>query len=151
MRKTIEERFRKKYKWSLTGCWLWQGRCVKGGYGQFDIADKNIYAHRLSWELHFGPIPEGMDVLHHCDTPPCVRPSHLFLGTDIDNKKDCMTKERHCYGEQHYEAKLTDAIVKEAKYLHFSKGQSKASLARKYGVSAVTMGHAIRGDTWRHV
>jgi hypothetical protein len=76
-------------------CWLWTG--VKSvGYGHmWDGSGRPKHAHRLSWEIHHGPIPSGMDVLHRCDTPACVRPDHLFIGTASDNMLDAVSKGRH--------------------------------------------------------
>lgn len=79
-------------------CWLWTGAPNSAGYGMVGEgpagADRKILAHRLAWEIHFGPIPEGMFVCHHCDTPLCVRPDHLFLGTHTDNMRDMAAKGR---------------------------------------------------------
>lgn len=78
-------------------CWGWSGSCQEWGYGQLWDSDKNrnIGAHRVSYEIHFGPIPVGMFVCHHCDNPPCCNPKHLFLGTTQDNTADCVSKGRH--------------------------------------------------------
>lgn len=76
-------------------CWLWSGGTNERGYGK--ISDDNrrpAYAHRISWEMTNGPIPEGLYVCHHCDNPRCVNPSHLFLGTQKDNLRDMSTKGR---------------------------------------------------------
>lgn len=83
------------------GCWLWLGSLVRG-YGDFwpeaqRKAPRRAKAHRFSWILANGPIPDGLQVCHHCDTPACVRPDHLFLGTVSDNLKDCVAKGRHRY------------------------------------------------------
>lgn len=78
-------------------CWVWTSTRNSGGYGQFmvgsrtDGSRKLLYAHRLAW----GDVPDGMDVLHKCDNPPCVRRSHLFLGTAADNMRDAAAKGRH--------------------------------------------------------
>jgi len=78
-------------------CWLWiSGRDRPGGYGQFSCAGKQIRAHRYSWELHNGSIPEGLWVLHRCDNPPCVNPAHLFIGDRKANMDDAAAKGRIC-------------------------------------------------------
>lgn len=84
----------------MTGCWLWlgfispPGKGTTGGYGRSCLNGKSQQAHRVSWQLHRGPIPEGMRVLHHCDVRCCVNPSHLFLGTMLDNTQDAINKGR---------------------------------------------------------
>jgi hypothetical protein len=78
-------------------CWLWTGTPDVNGYGKlwwFDHTNKGKFAHRISWELHNGPIPDGLFVLHSCDNPPCVNPKHLFLGTQLDNMRDMVAKGR---------------------------------------------------------
>lgn len=77
-----------------TGCWIWIGPCFNEGYGWFFVNGKPIGAHRVSWELHNGPIPDGMYVLHTCDVRPCVNPDHLFIGTQKDNIHDAIKKGR---------------------------------------------------------
>lgn len=81
-------------------CWLWTASVSGGGYGQFIAHGKLIVASRYSWEIHYGIIPDGMLVCHHCDTPSCVNPSHLFLGTELDNKRDMKEKGRSAHGER---------------------------------------------------
>ena len=76
-----------------TGCWLWTA-CITRGYGRFKLDGVLAIAHRVSWELHVGPIPDGMYVLHRCDVRSCVNPNHLFLGTQLDNMKDASSKDR---------------------------------------------------------
>ena len=87
----------------MSSCWLWLTGCDKDGYGMFarDRGGKSIRAHRFSWELHFGPIPDVLIVLHKCDTPACVRPDHLFLGTHLDNAQDRNRKNRQATGTRH--------------------------------------------------
>jgi hypothetical protein len=83
-----------------TRCWLWVGAKKRGGYGHLHYRGHNLGAHRVSWLVHKGPIPAGLHVLHRCDTPPCVNPAHLFVGTDQDNKDDCGRKERRATGDR---------------------------------------------------
>ena len=72
-------------------CWLWTGSRNADGYGLFGLLGKTTRAHRIAW----GDVPDGLHVLHRCDNPPCVRRSHLFLGTDRDNQRDKAAKGRH--------------------------------------------------------
>lgn len=76
------------------GCWLWRGAVFRYGYGQFKMNQRVLQAHRLSWAFTYGPILDGLWVLHRCDTPLCVRPDHLFLGTARDNTQDSIAKGR---------------------------------------------------------
>lgn len=78
-----------------TGCWLWTATSVKYGYGTFHWRGKDRYAHRVSWELYRGTWPSTLCVLHKCDTPACVNPEHLFLGSRTDNNADCVSKGRN--------------------------------------------------------
>lgn len=112
------------------GCWLWTGAKRWDGYGRFNPCFKQMTAHRYSWELVNGPLPEGMHVLHRCDNPPCVNPAHLFIGTIKDNATDKAQKGRA-------PAKLTHDQVVEIKQALKAPyfGQLKA-LAAQYGVSA---------------
>lgn len=75
--------------------WMWIGSKTPNGYGKLSINNKTVGAHRIVWEMFRGPIPKGMFVCHHCDTPGCVNPYHMFLGTHTDNMKDCASKGRN--------------------------------------------------------
>ncbi len=90
-----EERFWSRVK-KTDACWEWMGHRESQGYGRFGW-HKNPWlgrAHRFAWHVSYGPVPDGLFVLHRCDNPPCVRPDHLFLGTAKDNMQDCLKKGR---------------------------------------------------------
>lgn len=78
-----------------TGCWLWTGSRCRDGYGNFYDGSRVIGAHRFSWSVHKGQAPGKFHVLHKCDTPACVNPDHLKLGTHTDNMRDSRLKGRH--------------------------------------------------------
>jgi len=108
---------------------------------------------RISWEIQYGPIPEGMHVLHHCDTPACVRPDHLFLGTHTDNMRDRKAKKRgnHPFGSRHGRSKLTEADVLAIRDKYASLNWTQTELATEYGVSQPMIGYIVRRTTWRHI
>ena len=94
----LPERFAIQVDHAANGCWLWKGgKTGRRGqkYGVIWVRGQETAAHRASYELHVGPIPDGLCVLHRCDTPLCVNPDHLFLGTLSDNQKDAVAKKRH--------------------------------------------------------
>lgn len=129
-------------------CWIWLGPC-RGRYGALYLSGKKISAHRAAWILFRGPIPEGLDVLHKCDNRLCVKPSHLFLGTDIDNMQDCVRKGRIAFGIRQGLAKLTDGKVLEIRASHHRF--TKTQLAKEYDVSRRTIANVINRVIWKHV
>ena len=97
-RRALRERFWAKVQ-KGAGCWLWTGCKGYDGYGHFRLGTRSATrAHRVSWELHYGPIPEGLLVCHRCDNPTCVRPDHLVLGTSADNERDKARKGKRAWG-----------------------------------------------------
>lgn len=137
--KSLSERFWNKVdRKELSDCWEWLG--YKDRYGIIGINGKNFKTHRVSWELHHGPVPEGMHVLHKCDNPGCVNPSHLFLGDHTDNMQDMVEKGR---GGR---AKLTLDQVQEIRNI----GRSVVSgvIARQYNICESQVCAILRGDQW---
>ena len=94
----LKQRQLSNYVVDLDGCWIWQGVLDKDGYGKVKRDTKTIRAHRLFYEQHVGPVPNGLLVLHHCDNPQCVNPSHLYIGNQFDNERDKDTRGRRVNG-----------------------------------------------------
>lgn len=156
MRGSLEWRF-----WAKLGpggvddCWLWTGSTNTSGYGQ--IADDEMrlqLCHRVAWIMAFGPIPEGMLVLHRCDTPACCNPHHLFLGTQKDNVADCIAKGRRgterARGEDHGGARLTEQQVRTIRSRR-EAGELTRVLAAEFGVDRRQIGRIARRERWAHV
>lgn len=89
----IESRFWSRVR-KGSACWEWVGARHTGGYGAISVNGHQERAHRVSWMIHHGEIPDGLWVLHRCDNPPCVNPAHLFVGSDADNLSDAIAKGR---------------------------------------------------------
>lgn len=132
------------------GCWLWLGYQQSGGYGQMYVERKRKLAHRMSWQTYRGPIPDKLLVLHECDTPACVNPNHLFLGTYSDNMRDCVNKKRAHFQQPGVDfwftrksriKKLTDDNVREIR----CSIAPLAVLAKRFGVSMSCVSTTRRG------
>lgn len=131
-----------------SGCWLWTGASVSG-YGAINIGTKGgVLAHRVLWEMTFGPIPDGLFVCHRCDVRACVNPHHLFLGTNADNMADCHAKGRGSYGSTRPAAKLTEDQVREIRARR-ATGESTKALGREYGVGHQIISSIALGKAWR--
>lgn len=141
---TVEERYWSKVDKS-GDCWLWQASTnTNNGYGRF-WANKeagHTLAHRFVWELVNGPIPDGMEVCHSCDTPACVRPEHLFLGSHSDNIADCVAKGRNNLQE------LTVEQVLEIKERLKKGGETQVEIAKDYPITRGAIYHIKTGSTW---
>lgn len=145
----LEQRFWKHIQ-KTEYCWLWAGSKDKKGYGRINRNGSPILAHRLSWEIHFGLIPDGLSVLHRCDNPPCCNPEHLFLGDQLENMQDCSRKDRTTRGERSASGKLTTAEVTEIRSKYAAEYISQNQLAEEFGVSPATISEIIRGVIWNH-
>lgn len=151
------------------GCWTWGGHGLPSGYGILSSgATGKILAHRFSFQIQHGPIPEGMKVCHRCDNPPCVRAecsvlncqhlkdsedckSHLFLGTTADNNDDMYTKGRAAIGDRHSNAKLSEEQVKEIRRRYVWRKVTTVMLAKEFSVHAGTILKIVHGTRWKHL
>jgi plasmid maintenance system antidote protein VapI len=160
-------RFWKKVR-KTRKCWLWMGNRNDLGYGIMCVLYKATRAHRISWKINRGAIPAGKKVLHRCDNPPCVRPSHLFIGTQADNAQDMWNKKRgHAgiagprgerwhkshdgtlpTGEDNANSKLTEKDVLAIRRLA-TGGMEQRPLAKMFGVTQATISVVVSRRTWR--
>jgi hypothetical protein len=155
-----------------SNCWLWIGACRPDGYGHFWIGRNgigNVRSHRFSFMLENGKITSGLNVCHKCDNPTCVRPGHLFEGTDYDNVQDCVRKGRHGHGtlgaprgklngmhthpesrpigEKNHFSKLKEEQVRQIKRMLADK-MSHSAIAAKFSVSRGLVSMISSGKRW---
>ena len=137
-------------------CWIWKGTIALPNpcgmrYGSFGVSEggKSVAyrAHRFAWMLANGEIPEEFVVMHTCDVPLCVNPSHLRSGTQAENQADMARKGRQAKGQDNGRAKLTPEQVIEIR----QSDKSIADLAREYGLHHKAIGRIVKGETWRHL
>jgi hypothetical protein len=144
-----------KVGWTVkpSGCWEWNGKGSAQGYGYVYHGNGKTLAHRVSWENTFGPVPDGLGVLHKCDNPPCVNPDHFFVGTNADNTRDRNNKGRANVpnGESHWKSILTEKIVCEIRAYPKRHPQYVRVLAEVYNVSISTIRLVLNRKIWRHV
>src|ERR1700679_377936 len=135
-------------------CWPWQKSCDQSmGYGFAWDGKKLQRAHRYAWTLTNGPIPDGIDVLHECDNPPCCNPKHLFLGTDLENRLDCISKGRAKFarGEATNHAKITAKQALEIRTLWESGGISQQKIGDMFGINQRAVSKIVLRLSWKHV
>lgn len=173
MRTPAEKRFWSRVdKRSKNECWEWQGNVVRG-YGHFPLTHfKTVKAHRFSYELKYGQIPDGMLVCHKCDNSKCVNPNHLFLGTHQDNMNDRSAKGRQAKGDRHGarlhpekfrfqhggaprgskngRASLTEDSVLKIKQL-LKTDLSQAEIGKRFGVTRFVIWKIKVGLAWQHI
>jgi len=173
----LVSRFWAKVKKS-PGCWVWTGSRLATGYGRLKARGKHYGAHRMAYELTFWAVPSGMCVLHRCDNPPCVRPDHLFLGSNRDNVADKVAKGRQARGDTHGSrtrpdrvprgerngahlhpetrprgervntSRLTRKQVLEIRALVQSRNATQRAIAERLGVNRMTISRAVAGTSW---
>ena len=145
-RAKLEERFWVKVE-KTDGCWIWTAAKHPHGYGKFVVNNTVYPAHRISWELHNGEIPEGQCVMHICDNTPCIRPDHLRIGTHAENMADRDAKGR---GNSRQPHKLNPGKVRRIRHLH-AQGVAGHRIAAEFGIARNTVLRILRGEYWKHV
>lgn len=140
-----------------SGCWLWTGAPGAGGYGVLSFDGRYQKAHRVSWALHQGEMPSrDIKVCHRCDTPACVNPDHLFLGTQADNVADMIAKGRNRrgpppIGSTNPMSALTEEQVLEIRAVAAMRRWSQNQIAESYGVTPMTISRIVNWQSWPHV
>jgi hypothetical protein len=149
--KSIRERFYEKITMvPECGCWIWMNGTNEHGYGLMRIGHVLVKAHRISYEMHIGEIPPGINVLHRCDTPACASPYHLFLGTQTDNMQDFIKKgrkkniETFARWENHTRTHLTNEQVKKI----LTDSRIYKEIAAEYSIALVTVGRIKQRRAW---
>jgi hypothetical protein len=181
MRQTVEQRFLKAVRKDKSGCWLWQNFCYRNGYGEFYMSSGKHLAHRASYTLFKGKIPDGLCVLHRCDVRNCVNPDHLWLGTVKENQVDMAKKgrsaigdrngsrkfpERLPHGKDHHsfhspekvargsrlpQTKLTEKEVLEIRKQWKTGVISQPVIAEAFGIAPGTVSCIVTRKIWKHV
>ncbi len=142
--------WRKVNKGPVNECWEWIGGLDHRGYGKMGegpAGGKTLAVHRVSYELHFGPIPEGQLVCHRCDNRRCVNPAHFFLGTQKDNMQDCKNKDRHHAKSRHYKSKITTEISQRVLELR-KAGMSHEKISKEIGTCRQSVSNILSGNHW---
>lgn len=156
-RRNTAEDFWARTRPTSSGCLEWTGDFVDKGYGRMKFDGKDVAAHRLAWILTFGPIPDDVWVLHHCDNPPCVNAPGgcLYLGDHEQNVADKVERGRQADGERHGRAKLTATQVEEIRQRYIFPSYEGAhdsnarALAEEFGVDRKQIQRLARGEAWK--
>lgn len=132
----------------MAGCWIWTGSDDgRVGYGKVRVKGKLWYAHRFSWALTNGPIPEGVQVNHQCDVYECVNPDHLDIGDQFDNMHECAARNRIAVGSRNGQAALTEELIPTIR----KDARPSRVVGKQYGVDSKTVRDIRNRITWRHV
>jgi hypothetical protein len=148
--KNDRERFEEKYiPEPNSGCWLWLAGLNHYGYGHFMMRSPKRMerAHRISYLMAGYKIPRGKKLLHSCDTRCCVNPDHLSPGTQLENMRQALARNRYCQGAAHHSSKFSESDIVEIR----SSEELHTVLAGRYGVSVSTIGDIKRRRYWKHV
>lgn len=150
---TVISRFLAKVDKLPNSCWLWVAVKNSDGYGNFKFEGTMAKAHRISYQIYIEDIPKGYCVLHSCDTPACVNPAHLFVGTQQDNANDREAKGRghDKAGEANGRAILTAFEVKKIRRLYPEGKHTQRELGKLFGISRVVVSKIVRRELWKSV
>ena len=147
----VTKRFLEKVEYDTNvGCWWWSASLTKDGYGQFNYNNKVHRAHRISYELHKGIIPNNLLIRHTCNNPSCVNPNHLVLGTNQDNKNDCVKANRQAKGSKIKISVLKEPDIPLIKEM-LKTGLSQRAIAKKFSVTKSTITAINLGKSWKHI
>ena len=155
MQRAAERLERKSVRVPFSGCQIWMGCTNEHGYGLVGVGTgkgSTRRAHRVAYELAYGPIPDGpgyhgMEVRHRCDTPACINPNHLELGAHADNMQDTAKRNRNRFGSRHHGAVLSESDV--AQILALKGKQSQTKTAEQFGVYQSVISRIYSGKAWR--
>ncbi len=154
MRKPLIERFEEKFERGAPNeCWLWKGLKFRSGYGRIGSGcqgKRTVLAHRISYELYVGPIPDGLCVCHRCDVRDCINPHHLFLGTKTENAADMDRKGRRARGSSHGMSKISEVDVLRIRKLA-SDGLTQNSISEMFRVNRQQVSHIVNHKCWAHI
>lgn len=146
----ILEDFYASFEETDNGCWHWIRNTNRTGYACFKALG-TIKANRVAWMLFYGPIPNGCNICHFCDNRACVRPSHLFMGTQADNVRDMVRKKRHMYGNRVPRALINPDIVRELRRRYIPHVVTARSLAKQFNVSEGCVRAVVNWKNWKQV
>ena len=153
LNETARNRFWAKVK-KNSSCWEWTAGKTKFGYGTFNNGSGSRLAHRVSWVIENGPVPDGKLVCHTCDNPSCVNPKHLFVGTQSDNVCDMWAKGRGGAGAlpgiENHRSKICDKDVVAIR-ARLDSGEYQRVIAKDYGLTQSNVSHIATGKTWSHI
>lgn len=143
----LKRRLLAKYRADNNGCWIWTGSTAHYGHGIISVHGKHALAHRISWTLHHGPIPDGVMICHKCDVPACINPDHLYVGNAKTNSADMVSRNRIARGETSGTAKLTAKQVIAIR----KDDRTRSDIAADFGVSTTMVNNIKSGKAWRHL